>query len=244
MTPDPHTLVGPYVLDAVSDEERRLFEHHLETCAACRTESAEFTATAGLLAGTVAQAPPPSLRTSVLAAVPTTRQLPPDVVEITRSAWRRRAGLLATAAAVLVALALGLTTVAGQRSTDRADERADAANQRATRAEQIAAVTAAPDARTIVMTGRSGQMRIVTSASAQQSVVVAAGIEAAPAGQAYALWFIDDEGAHPAGLFAPDSDGIVQTLIDGVPTTKLGVTIEAATGSPTPTGPIVASGTA
>lgn len=244
MTSDPHTLVGPYVLDAVSDDERHQFEQHLEICADCRAEAGELTATAALLARTTVEEPPASLRRTVLAEIPRTRQLAPDVVAITRPAWRRHAATLAVAAAVLVAVLLGGTAIAGQRQADRAEDRAAVADRRASEAERIAAVTAAPDARTIVMTGRSGRMRVVTSAFAQRSVVVATGLDALPSDQAYAIWFIDDEGAHPAGLFRPRSDGSVRKLVDGVPAADLGITVEPEQGSPRPTGPVVASGTA
>jgi anti-sigma factor RsiW len=33
-----HTLTGPYVLDAVDDDERVAFERHLAVCAACTAE--------------------------------------------------------------------------------------------------------------------------------------------------------------------------------------------------------------
>ena len=44
---DPHTLVGPYVLDALPPDERELFEDHLSRCPECQAEAAELLAAAG-----------------------------------------------------------------------------------------------------------------------------------------------------------------------------------------------------
>ena len=46
MTPDLHTLVGPYVVDALPDDERAQFEEHLRRCAECQAEVAGLQATA------------------------------------------------------------------------------------------------------------------------------------------------------------------------------------------------------
>lgn len=56
-TPDIHTLVGAYVLDAVDDTERTAFEAHLPACPACRAAVREFRATAALLGTARAREP-------------------------------------------------------------------------------------------------------------------------------------------------------------------------------------------
>lgn len=38
MTPDIHTLVGPYALDALEPAERQQFEQHLAVCDVCWAE--------------------------------------------------------------------------------------------------------------------------------------------------------------------------------------------------------------
>ena len=74
---DAHTLIGAYVLDAVSDAERRLFEEHLAGCPTCAQETAELLETTAVLAGETAAEPPAHLRERVLASVAATPQLPP-----------------------------------------------------------------------------------------------------------------------------------------------------------------------
>lgn len=75
---DPHGAVGAYVADALDDDERTVFEQHLEGCESCRREVAEFTETAAELTWLSEATPPPSLRTSVLWQIATVRPLPPE----------------------------------------------------------------------------------------------------------------------------------------------------------------------
>ena len=75
---DPHGAVGAYVADALDDDERTVFEQHLEGCESCLREVAEFTETAAELTWLSEATPPPSLRTSVLWQIATVRPLPPE----------------------------------------------------------------------------------------------------------------------------------------------------------------------
>ena len=69
-----------------------------------------------------------------------------------------------------------------------------------------------------------------------------------PAGKAYELWVIPASGAAPmpAGTFWPNAEGyasvVLPKLPSGVPAKGFGITIENASGSNTPTVPIVLSG--
>jgi anti-sigma factor RsiW len=75
---DPHGAVGAYVADALDDDERTVFEQHLEGCENCRREVTEFTETAAELTWLSEATPPPSLRTAVLWQIATVRPLPPE----------------------------------------------------------------------------------------------------------------------------------------------------------------------
>lgn len=50
----PHDAVGAYVLDALTDDERNVFEAHIRSCAACQREVAELSQVVGLLPAVVA----------------------------------------------------------------------------------------------------------------------------------------------------------------------------------------------
>lgn len=226
--PDPHTLVGPYVLDALPDDERDLFEEHLDRCPDCRAEASELLAAAAHLGQAVAVVPPDELRRKVLADVAVTRQVPPRAAG--RAAGRRRAWPVLVAAAAVVAV---LAAVAGVAL--RADQRAD-------RAEQLAAILTAPDAHSVDVSGEGGTMRLVTSTAHDSAVIVADGMAAPPEGKTYALWYDRDGTMVPIGLFEPDADGTVRQRVEGVPTDIVGVTVEPDGGSDTPTFPVVAQG--
>ncbi len=231
MITDPHTLVGPYVLDALPADEREAFESHLDQCADCRAEARELLAAAAHLGQATAVVPSPDLRARVLAEVSRTRQVPPGGRRLDVAAPRRSWPLaLAAAAAIAVVVALGALVL-------QADHRAD-------RAEQVAAIVAAPDARSVEMTaGDSGSMRLVVSEAHGGTVLVSDDMAAPPTGKTYELWFQVDGEMQPAGVFSPDADGQVRHTVDGTPVDVVGVTIEDAAGAQEPTLPVIASGT-
>jgi anti-sigma-K factor RskA len=118
------------------------------------------------------------------------------------------------------------------------------AERRADRAEEIAAIVADPAGRSIRLTGRAGTLRLAVSPNEDAAVVLADDLAPPPDGKTYALWYERGGRMEPAGLFAPDDDGTVQVRVAGVPTADVGVTIEQAGGSDTPTLPIIAQGSA
>ncbi|QYG95597.1 anti-sigma factor [Iamia sp. SCSIO 61187] len=228
--PDPHTLVGPYVLDALPADERDLFEDHLSRCPECQTEAAELLAAAAHLGQAAAVVPPAALRDQVLAQVAQTRQVAPGgsfgAGERRRRPWVTP---VLAAAAVVVLAAVGAIAV-------RSDQRAD-------QAEDLVAIVADPEAETVEVSGEGGTMRLVVSDAHDSSVVVAEGMAAPPPGKTYALWF-DEAGVMVLhGTFAPDDDGSVRVRVDGVPSDVVGVTVEDAGETPRePTFPTVATG--
>src|SRR5687767_531050 len=92
---DPHTLVGPYVLDALPPDERDLFEDHLSRCPECQAEAAELLAAAAHLGQAAAVVPPAALRQQVLAEVARTRQVAPGRPVASLDERRRRQPWLA-----------------------------------------------------------------------------------------------------------------------------------------------------
>src|SRR4051812_31948404 len=103
MATDIHTLAGAYALDAVDDLERVAFDRHLVDCESCRAEIDELRETAARLADSTWSAPPPRLRTDVLAAIAQTRQVSTAPAIRRESSSRRRRWTAAAAAAVVLA---------------------------------------------------------------------------------------------------------------------------------------------
>jgi anti-sigma-K factor RskA len=223
MSDDVHRRAAAFALDALDDDERERFDRHLPTCETCQSEVNGFTEAAAALAGSVAEPAPAALRESILQAVDQTRQ-----VSVLRTPARRRRWLApVTMAAALIALVgtLGFALSAQHRANDL---------------ERVAAVTAAPDARTTDLKG-TGQgtatLRITYSPSVGRSVVVGADMPAAPDGKTYQLWFVTNGTPQSAGVFEPNDKGTMRTVLGTTPSDGqiVALTIEPDGGSTQPT---------
>jgi len=240
MREDLHVLTGSYALDAISDTEREEFERHLQHCPACEAEVRGMRETAARLALACAVTPPARMEQQVLAATYRTRQLPPLSADRPRRALSRRAlprrassrsafprgavtrrvAVLAAAASVAVAAALGITQLSAQHQLDQA------------RATAIARVVTAPDAH--VATARTsvgGSVTVVTSAALREAVVSASGMASLPSSRVYQVWVMSPSGARSAGLMHGSS-----LLASAVrPGDRIGITVEPADGTARPT---------
>ncbi|WP_027346490.1 anti-sigma factor [Hamadaea tsunoensis] len=225
-TDDIHLLTGAYVLDALDDADRAVFDRHLATCASCAAEVAELREAAARLADDTWSVPPPRLRAHVLSRVRQTRQTPPRRPPAPR--WRHRTtAMLAAAAAVLVLLTAGVTWAIQ--------------DFRVRPAERIEKVLSAPDAtvRVSAITG-GGKMTVVMSPANDAAVVVVSDATDPGTGKAYELWMIQGEHQQPALTMAAGATSTTRYL-DGIRGTDvLGMTVEPAGGSAKPTLPMVA----
>jgi anti-sigma-K factor RskA len=239
VTAEIHALVGAYVLDAVDDVERAQFDRHLRECGECRAEVDELRETSARLAGGAWAVPPPSLRANVLATIATTRQVSPAVPHKSRrpvSRWR-----LVTAAAAVVVAAAGAATVTYVVQDQRVrDEHATAEAARADQA-RVRAILAAPDLviREQTLTG-GGRVTVAVSRLRDAGVIMMAA-DAAPAGdRVYQLWTVRSRAAVSEGALAVGQTEAVRIVQGLTGTSDVGVTVEPAGGSATPTLPMVA----
>jgi anti-sigma-K factor RskA len=233
MRPDIHTLTGAYAVDALPEDERRVFEAHLAACETCAQEVAELQATAARLGAIEHEVPPPDLKSRVMAEIDRTRQVRP-LQPVTRPqgpAGRRWPyGLLGAAAAVLLVAVAALGVVVADLS--------DRLEQLDTSSQRVADVLTAADARTIGVEGPDGTVvRVVMSEGRGEAVFLAAGMDPAPDDHAYGLWTIHDDVRVAAGLFDVDDQGQATRVLTGdmATVTAIGVTIEPAGGSLQPT---------
>jgi anti-sigma-K factor RskA len=227
--PDVHTLTGPYVLDALPEDERAQFEAHLAGCDFCSTEVAELREAAVKLATQVATPPPPALKTNVMAAIEHVRQVPP-LVHGSEPAPRRRftrRSLLALAAAALVVAG------AGGIAIDQYRDKTDAVQAN----DRVAAVLAQPDVRTVHgSVSGGGQATVVVSPGSDAAVVVLRDLPKLPANRTWQLWMIDPgKTAHSVGLAGGDATQVLNGSVTGM--AAFGLTIEPSGGSPKPTLP-------
>jgi anti-sigma-K factor RskA len=230
MGDDLHVLTGSYVLDAVSDAEREEFERHLQHCPTCEAEVRGLRETAARLALACAMTAPARMEQRVLAAAYQTRQLPPLSADrprrslprraFPRRALPRRLAVLAAAASVAAAVALGITQLSAQHQLDQA------------RATAIARVVTAPDAHVeTARTSAGGSVTVVTSAALREAVVSASGMASLPSSRVYQVWVMSPSGARSAGLIHGSS-----LLASAVrPGDRIGITVEPAGGTARPT---------
>ncbi|MDN5803618.1 MAG: anti-sigma factor [Microlunatus sp.] len=261
---DPHGAVGAYVADALEQDEREVFEQHLRICESCRREVTEFAETAAELTRLTETAPPPALRTSLLAEIATVRPLPPehpgqaaaDEIEPTAPTLvtapngeddsdgkpidelaarrKRRTRRLLTG---LVAAALVLVVgLGGWVSVLTSQQRGQQVAS-----QQVNDLLTAPDAKVYPTELDGAPVSFVVSKDRDQALFVGHDVAAPEAGKVYQLWMIDGAQVTPNATI--DQGGTVTQWFDPGPldgAQQLAVTVEPTGGSLTPNLPPVA----
>jgi anti-sigma-K factor RskA len=247
-----HGAVGSYVVNALEADELEEFEAHLAVCPTCTREVQEFSETAAELSLlSSATPPPPSLRSSILAAISEVRPLPPeapaetqpaepspraagttpaehpiDELALRRRQRRNRIFSVLVAAVVAAALALG-GVVYGLVQARQA--------QVAQQAAETELLTA-PDVKTYAATMKDGgQISFVVSRSLNRAMFVGKDLPAIGADRTYQLWTLEGQRAIPDNLVPGGGDRkeFFRDTISGV--TGLAVSVEAAGGAQQPT---------
>ena len=225
-------LAGAYALDALSAPERAAYERAIASSEEARSEATELQDTAVILGLSVAPVEPPAaLRARLLTSVATTPQqldaAPGPAANRARARWSRVA-LAATSVAASLALILGGIAIA----------RNVLAPEPTSQAEQMAELKQAPDMHEMqaeLPTGESVMLR--WSPELATSAVIVDGLDPAPSDKVYQLWYIDDDGARPAGILSIEDEGKSWYVLDGTMdgNDKVGVTVEPTGGSDQPT---------
>lgn len=253
-----------FALDALGEHEREELNQYPDSAPA-RHELDALQETAGLL-GLAAQpiAPPARLKSSIMAAIRTTEQLPPaedqepamDSAPVSAptsdaeiesgspvqppapqaGSGRGTQRFFALAAGVLLLAAVALGGLAiNQTSQQRELENKLAAM--ASHQEELTKILSAPDAKSKTQTLDDGA-RITLSYSAAEGLmaVSTSGMPELSSDKGYELWLISSDGAIPAGMLAGgDADGMIMLSDPMQGVTHFGITVEPATGSPAPT---------
>lgn len=265
MNPDTHALAGAYAVNAVTDEERRSFELHLDVCADCRAEVAELRAAAATLATNVELSPPPALRASVLSAISQTRQLSPLTPDTTSpiaepttptpSPSPTPAPAPATPSATDPSRPTPLATSGDELAARRQRRLAPwLAGVAAAAVLAVGAISWQPwddsgaqvsateqvlrssDAQRLEKPMGAAEIAIVRSASVGRAVFVADAMPAAPSGKVYQLWLdMPGRGMVNAGLIKGSGAVTIPLEGDAKTATGAGITVEPAAGSEKPT---------
>jgi anti-sigma-K factor RskA len=246
-------------LQALSIEESDAAQAHVEQCAECRAEFAALQGDLALVALTAEpHSPPAGARDRFLARIAAdagTRAPAANVVSIDRRRAPRAVLWIpyaAVAALLLVCAWLGWRV--HRLDAQLSEESALAAKlaESNAHAQAIEEVLTAPTAQRVLLTAvkapPSPAGRAVYLASRGGLIFQANNLAALPAAKTYELWVIPANGKAPipAGLFRPDALGnasvVLPPLPAGIPAKAFGVTVEKASGSETPTAPILLLG--
>lgn len=267
-----------YVLDALDAEDRAAFETHLESCPACRADVQAYREVAGAIAHAAPpRFPPATLRERVLSEARKVRPLRREHRNGTavgsgdggveaRTPWRgdarservpqdwRRPSVLAAAAGIVLAIALGSLYVmerarraAAERELAQASVAADAQRSAIAAFDSILAgrdslinAVFAEDVRTVTLTapGQPPSARIFWNRDRGTVIIAAYDLPPAPAGRTYQLWGIRAGQPISMGTFNTDAEGRVRRALRVEPGLTLdlsAITEEPAGGSPLPT---------
>ncbi len=228
---DVHHLAAAYALDALDQREREAFEAHYEKCDVCRADVLAFRETMSHVATSLATPPPPSLKDRVLADIAATRQLSPLVVAPAAMSRRPKVSwpMLAAAAAVLIALVVGVVAFTGGSDDTFNDE--------------LALVLEQPDARMIdleVQGDHQGTFKVAWSPSMGQAVLMGEDLPTAPDGKAYELWLVTPDQTMAMYVLDPAKKGFVHRSFDApAEPSAWAITVEPQEGVAVATGDII-----
>ncbi|MFT4111869.1 anti-sigma factor domain-containing protein [Silvibacterium sp.] len=265
ISPDDLAL---FALGALSPDESAAVASHVSGCEQCRRQLAELHGDMSLLAFTAPERQlPAAARDRFLASIATaSKQAQEEKVKIhTRPfpsrSFARSARIWQSIAAVLfIILALHAYKVhtLQQRSREDRSRIARLENENRVlrtgnaRAQQIFEILTAPDAQHIVLVAShlppDPQGHLTYIASQGSILFQASHLKPLPPGKTYELWLIPANGSSPlpAGLFTADASGngsvVLPPIPRGIAAKAFGVTMEQASGSATPTLPILLAG--
>lgn len=222
-------LAAGHALHALSDADERRYQEARAAHPGWEPISTHDEQTAAALAEMLPPlAPPPALRSELLARIAETPQdasptaeTPDSELETPRPRWGRRLFVLAASLVLLVGLGVGTTVVASQllrpASVVALDE-----------------IQAAPDAaQASVQLPDGATATAYWSASLGRSVLVTDDLPALAEDQTYELWYVRGEQPVSAGVFQTDDGAATAALAgqmhDG---DVIAVTVEQAGGSP------------
>jgi anti-sigma-K factor RskA len=264
---DPRDDLAAYAIGALDRDERDAVERMLAADPSLRREAAEYAAAAALLNESVPRIEPPAaLKGKILAAARTSRPQPALAVLPPSVPARRTRDVLAFVAGAAAVLLLALNVYWVTQYSAMSEREAElAATVARLSAEQTAvaaqpppgssgmemaiALLLAPDGHQVELTSDDGSRRamIMFDSNHTEALMVAHNLPTLDPSRTYQLWQIDSEGkAMSAGMFEPRPSGMHAMIFtppmpwDSV--SAIGISIEPAGGSETPTTTPIALG--
>lgn len=252
----PDEDLALYAMQALTPDEMRKAQEHLDQCTHCRAGLAEALGDIALIGLSVDQEPLPEgvkerflqkidEETARIQAMSTY----PKAVRQKSYGW---IGWLAAAACLAIAAYFGIHSFdLQQRLNTAAGQTAELAAQ-AERAQIILDVLTSKQAVHVTLTETKQPAQPSGNATYLQDrgalIFYGHNLHPLPSGKIYELWLIPQNGKPPipAGTFRPDPSGSASVILPpippGTPAKAFGITIEPAEGSSAPTLPIIMSG--
>ena len=259
-------LLAVYALGGLEPEEVKRVEAHLAECAVCRKEAGDAQSLVSLIAQSAPAAQPSeTARARVLKQIGTRPVHRAERSPLPQSAW----AVAALGAIVVVAL-LGWNVLLNnelnhvsqqvatqsqavaalsQQATQQAQAIDDLRRQADTQQQVVGWVTS-PTTHAYDLAGQGPSLdaggRVYVDEHSRRIVVVVQHLRPLGPDQTYQLWIMTPAGPQPSKLFAVNQQGWGMTWVE-VPTTLanfsgVGVSIEPAGGSQTPTQVVLAGG--
>jgi len=253
-----------HALKALTAEESAAVRTHVAECEVCRAELAAAMGDLALVALSVEPQPlPDGARDRFLARIAEDAKqseshpilakiIPFNPARVGRvSVWAPR---VAVAALLIIAAGLSWEVMHLDMRLRRETATLRRMAEKNAKAQAVVDVLTAPAAQRVLLTAaktpRAPSGRAVYLPSTGALVFQGNNLASLPADKTYELWVIPANGSAPipAGLFRPDAAGnasvVLPELPKGVPAKAFGVTVEKASGSDTPTAPILLAGAA
>lgn len=236
MTPDEHTLfrenIPAYALGALDADETAALETHLETCASCQTELAEYRALSqSLLTAVPPKQPSAALRKRLRSRLPSAQR-----------PAQPRWNFSFTPALGLAVLALFILNIFSLIQLRQIQTQQAALLTRVENAQVALTFLSSPNVQTLPIESEQASGTLLLDWENNQAVLVTRNLPPLPPEQTYQIWLVQpDNGRVSAGTFHPESGGTytIQPLSPSQPFANylgIGVTIEPAGGSDAPTG--------
>nr|WP_156003804.1 anti-sigma factor [Streptomonospora sp. PA3] len=255
---DVHGLTAGYAVDALSGEERERARRHIEECADCRRDLADFRATAVRLAYAQSERPADAVWERLRATVPTVRQLPPETADSLPAAEQgagaqappRPSGESGGGGAQVVGMAgrgrlrrrlpwllaaacAVLVLVLGGTVLAMA-QRMQEMSEHSAKVEALLAASDTSMSEEPVSHSRA-QATVFASERSDMVMVVVKGLPPTPEGMGYQLWYVDDSGMRSAGMLERTDEGVYSGMAGDMGSAEqLGISMEPAGGMPEP----------
>lgn len=223
--------IAAYALNALSPEDAREVEAHLETCDECRRDlKALREVAAGLATGVAPANLPAGLRARVLSAVQPQRTAP-----AVPRLWAAGFAVAAVIAAMLGGISISLS------------QRVAALNERLAAQEQVLALLASPTTKTATLSGSvQAKVRFVYDPDRKQGALVVSDLGDPGAEFVYQLWLVAGTEPQSVGVFrpAPGQPIIVPVAADFARYQVVAISVERGpSGAPKPTTKPILAGT-